>query len=149
MVRFLACAEFLLLVGLTGCAGAGAAEAEPEDVADKIRSARFHWDATQAPPPRFTEEFWSVELASLTADEMRVHLTAGLAKNELNHVGFDQVTIAECVDRVVAAGLDHRARGDRPSRDRLLNAIDLYLAAKREALVRRHAGAASCLPGTR
>ena len=148
MVKFLACAG-LLLVGLTGCAGAGAPEPEPEDVADKIRSSRFHWDATQVPPPRFTEEFWTVELASLTADEMRVYLTAGLAKNELDHVGFDQVTIAECVDRVVAAALDHRARGDQPTRTKLLNAIDLYFAAKQEAFVRRTAGAASCIPGPR
>lgn len=90
-------------------------------------------------------------LAALrTADEMRAPLGDGLTANELHHLGFDQVTIAECIDRVVAAALHDRASaGSDEARKRLLDCLDLYFAATREAAVRRSAGAASCLPDVR
>jgi len=90
-------------------------------------------------------------LASLrTADEMRACLRDGLKEGEINYVGFDQVTIAECIDQVVSAALDDRARaGSQVARRRLTESLDLYFAVMREAAVRRSAGAASCLPHVR
>lgn len=82
-----------------------------------------------------------------TADEMRACLGDGLGESELNHVGFDQVTIAACIDDVVLAAMEDRARAGSPeTRTRLTKALELYFAAMREARVRRSAGAASCLP---
>lgn len=88
--------------------------------------------------------------ACATAEEMRAHLVAGLTRQELQFVGFDQVTIAECVDHVVAATLEARRQpNDAQVRSRLSEWNALYLAARREAEVRRTAGAATCLPPVR
>jgi len=85
-----------------------------------------------------------------TADEIRSQLAAGLEEKELNHVGFDQVTIAQCMDDVTSAVLDTRERPRDPLvLERLSDSVALYLAARREAAVRRVAGAASCLPPMR
>jgi hypothetical protein len=82
-----------------------------------------------------------------TADEMRAYLRAGLTKNEINYVGFDQVTVAECIDRVVAAAMDDRSKpGSQEIRARLDESLEIYFAAIDEAAVRRTAGAAPCLP---
>lgn len=90
-------------------------------------------------------------LASLrTQDEIRACLRDGLTHSELSRVGFDQVTIGECIDRVVLATLDDRSgAGDPAARRRLTDSLELYFAATREAAVRRSAGAASCLPQMR
>jgi len=88
--------------------------------------------------------------AFATAEQMRAHLVAGLTRQELLFVGFDQVTIAECVDHVVAATLEaQRKPDDAQVRSRLSEWNALYLAARREAEVRRTAGAATCLPPVR
>ena len=88
--------------------------------------------------------------AFATAEQMRAHLVAGLTRQELQFVGFDQVTIAECVDHVVAATLEARRQPDDAQvRSRLSEWNALYLAARREAEVRRTAGAATCLPPVR
>ena len=85
-----------------------------------------------------------------TEDEIRVCLRDGLTHSELSRVGFDQVTIGECIDRVVRATLDDRSgAGDPAARRRLIDSLDLYFAATREAAVGRSAGAASCLPQMR
>ena len=85
-----------------------------------------------------------------TADEMRAGLMTGLTASELDHVGFDQVTIADCIERVVQAALHDRSNaGSQEVRKRLTLSMDLYFAAMREAAVRRFAGAASCMPHVR
>jgi hypothetical protein len=85
-----------------------------------------------------------------TADEIRTQLAAGLEERELQHVGFDQVTIAQCIDSVAQAVLDLRDRpGDQLVFRQLADSVDLYHSAWREAMVRRRAGAASCLPTIR
>jgi hypothetical protein len=82
-----------------------------------------------------------------TASAMRAWLQSGLTERELNRVGFDEVTIAQCIDRIAAAELARRAQpADQLVLDRLDDAVDLYYAAVREAYVRRDAGAASCIP---
>lgn len=90
----------------------------------------------------------SARLADLaTAPAMRLRLAAGLTDRELNHVGFDEVTIAQCIDRIVAAELARRGRPeDQLVLGQLDDAVGLYHAAKREAYVRRGAGAANCIP---
>jgi hypothetical protein len=85
-----------------------------------------------------------------TEDEIRACLQDGLTQSELSRLGFDQVTIGECIDRVVRATLDGRSgAGDPAARKRLTDSLELYFAATREAKVRRSAGAASCLPQMR
>lgn len=88
--------------------------------------------------------------AFATAEDMRAHLEAGLTLQELQFVGFDKVTIADCVDHIVAASFEARRQPDDPKvRSRLSEWNALYLAARREAEVRRTAGAATCLPPVR
>ena len=83
-------------------------------------------------------------------EEIRAFLQDGLTQAELGRVGFDQVTIRECIDSVVQATLDGRSGANDPAvSQRLIESLELYLAAKREAAVRRSAGAASCLPHVR
>jgi len=92
---------------------------------------------------------WMLEtLARLhTQDEMRVCLGDGLPESELRHVGFDQVTLAECIDQVVQAALVDRASEGAPqTRRALTDSLQGYFAAMHEARVRRSAGAAPCLP---
>ena len=83
-------------------------------------------------------------------EEIRAFLQDGLTQAELVRVGFDQVTIRECIDSVVQATLDGRSGAKDPAvSKRLIESLELYLAAKREAAIRRSAGAASCLPHVR
>ncbi|HEX5054003.1 MAG TPA: hypothetical protein VFZ65_19650 [Planctomycetota bacterium] len=120
----------LLLLGLAGCA------AKP----------------AEAPPAMLSPAWLTMDtLADLrTGEQMRAYLGAGLAERELDHVGFDQVSLAQCIEQVVAAALDDRARpGDEPTRRRLVDAVELYLDVMQETTVRRTAGAASCLPPVR
>jgi hypothetical protein len=85
-----------------------------------------------------------------TPDEVRDYLQTGLETHELTHVGFDQVTIAQCMDDVVSALEDHRQHhGDAVAAKTLTDAAAAYLAARAEAAVRRVAGAATCLPPPR
>ncbi len=85
-----------------------------------------------------------------TEDEIRACLQDGLTQTELRRVGFDQVTIGECIDRVVRATLDCRwGASDPAAHQRLADSLERYFAATREAAVRRSAGAASCLPRMR
>ena len=92
---------------------------------------------------------WVVgDLAGLTTVEaLRTHLEAGLEQKELHFVGFGEVTVAQCVDRVIAAVQDARQRpGDSLAHAKLSDAVADWLDAMREATVRRSAGRASCLP---
>lgn len=98
------------------------------------------------------QESWLIDtLASLRmADEMRACLRDGLEESELHHVGFDQVTIAQCIEDVVMAAMHDRSGAGGPqARIRLTESLQVYFAAMREAAVRRSAGAASCLPWLR
>ena len=110
-------------------------------------------DARGVPPQQSGRMLYQVlpmiaDLARLpTRDEMRSHLEEGLEANEVNYRGFDQVTVAECIDRVVAAAMDDRANPDsQMARARLVESLDVYFDAKREARIHRWAGAAPCQP---
>ena len=108
--------------------------------------------APESPTAKFSPKSqWIATLATLgTADDMREYLRTGLRENELRRVGFDQVTIAECIERVVASALEDRSsRGALPARRRLTESLATYFDAVHEAMVRRSAGAASCLPHMR
>lgn len=100
---------------------------------------------------RATASAVAERLTSLpTADAMRAFLRGGFEARELERVGFDQVTLAACIDDVVAAALAARADGaTEANRQRLTETVQAYADASREAAVRRAAGAASCLPTTR
>lgn len=88
--------------------------------------------------------------AFATAEEMRAHFEAGFTRQELQFVGFDKVTIAECVEHIVAASFEARRQPNDPKvRSQLSEWNALYLAARREAEVRRTAGAATCLAPVR
>lgn len=83
-----------------------------------------------------------------SADDLRAHLAGGWRDGELRYVGFEQVSLGACIDRVVATTLAERANaGDADARRQSDDDLDLYLAVLREAQVRRSAGAAPCLPG--
>lgn len=85
-----------------------------------------------------------------TAVEMRAWLAGAFTPSERKVLGYDQVTLDECIDRVAAAVLDLRQRpDDRRVHDRFADAMDLYSRSQREAMVRRSFGAASCLPQIR
>lgn len=85
-----------------------------------------------------------------TEAEMRACLRDGRTDAELGYVGFDQVSVAECIEQVVAAVREDRARpGSQETYRRLTRAVDLCVAATREAAIRRSAGAAPCLPPVR
>ena len=108
-------------------------------------------DAAPVAPrqPAQFQMLWTIdELARIqTGDEMRVHLREGLEPNDINYVGFDQITVAQCIDRVVAAAMDDRSNpGSQQARARLVESLEIYFDAKREAVIRRMAGAAPCQP---
>ncbi len=93
-------------------------------------------------------------LASLadyaTAATLRQRLAGDLRPEELRHVGFEEVSIDQCIEGVTTAILHVREQpGDAQGQQALWTAADLYLRAQREAFVRRRAGAASCLPEMR
>jgi hypothetical protein len=123
------------VIWLASCASSGPVEslgAQPE-----------HSDA------RLSQASFMIEtLATLrTPEEMGAFLKDGLQESEISRVGFDQVTIAECVDRVVSSALEDRSsRGAPQARKQLTESLEAYFAAVREAMVRRSAGAAPCLP---
>jgi hypothetical protein len=85
-----------------------------------------------------------------TAEELRANLAAGLSRQELARIGFDEVSLAQCIELLIPAILAYRARPEDPAaRERLGDTAGQFLVAQREAMVRRTAGAASCLPTMR
>jgi hypothetical protein len=134
-----------LLVALAACTGAAS---QPAAAAPRQRPV--------APLPRTDSAMSQATLllqelvGCKDAAEMRVCLEAGLPPRELLHVGFDQVSLAQCVDRVIAAFEGSRQRpGEARVRERVADAVDAYLAARHEAAVRQSAGKATCLPWVR
>ncbi|HEX6811318.1 MAG TPA: hypothetical protein VF384_06825 [Planctomycetota bacterium] len=82
-----------------------------------------------------------------TEAERRVFLERDFGRRELRFVGFDQVSIAESIDRILAAFRDDQQRpGDPAVRARMADSADLYLTVRRESRIRRYAGTAPCLP---
>jgi len=75
-----------------------------------------------------------------TADEMRDFLAEGFTEAELNRVGFDEVSLAQCIEDVVQA-VTTKASANA--------ALLGCLALRRECIVRRRAGKAPCLPVVR
>lgn len=140
-------AALLRLCLFAACAAdpPSACEAPPQRMADDSPTTR-----SVSPLPRASDALFDALARCPTADEMRAQLEAGLTRQELHIRGFDDATIAECIDNLIAAALDSRKQPDRPRvRARLDESADLFVAVQREAMVRRYAGAASCLPPVR
>jgi len=104
---------------------------------------------TAAGSPDETSSLLGV-LDTMSMDAARTCLQDRLSKEDLHHVGFDQVTLAQCIDQLLGALETQRQQPDAPgATSEVRDAADAYLAARREAIVRRTAGAASCLPPMR
>lgn len=81
-----------------------------------------------------------------TAAEMRRELVVGFDERELRRVGFDDVSLLECIDRIIEATVWLREQpADRARQAQLGDAGILFFSARQEAIVRRRAGAASCI----
>jgi len=82
-----------------------------------------------------------------TVEAMRKYLEAGLERRDLLFVGFDEVSAAQCVERLISAVQDFRQRpDDRLVHENLTDSVDAYDAAMQEAAVRRSVGRGCCLP---
>jgi hypothetical protein len=112
-------------------------------------------DAIEAPPVVAPVRSW--ESARLTervvglvaSDQIRACLEKGIDKRDLVYVGFDQVNIPECIDRVITAVvIAHERPGDPLVLEKLSDCVDLYLAARQEAEGRRVL-ISSCIPSMR
>ncbi len=80
---------------------------------------------------------------------LRMLLRADFDRSELDRVGFDGISLTACIDDVVAAVLAARAAPEDPAAGaQLARAVDDYLVVRRDLLVRRRAGAASCIQPT-
>lgn len=122
----------LVVPGLAACTAPR--EAAPATVA-AATGAPFAWSRLGLPD----------DLRS--ADDVRAHLRRGLREDELERIGFDELSIAECIEQIVAALEQERlARGDPGVCARLREWETLYIAVVKDASLRRCIGAASCIP---
>jgi hypothetical protein len=136
-----------------GEAAASAGAASPThnvrggDPTDPEAPRRLRGTATGSPDETSSLLAW---LDTLSLDAARTRLQDRLTEEELHHVGFEQVSVAQCIDRLLDALESQRQQPNAPgARGELRDAAHDYLAAQEEALVRRTAGAASCLPPLR
>ena len=134
----------MLAICCAACAGTPPQPSEPRDshplAAEAERAARD--------PAVLVRDWLLRDLKELpTAEKQRARLEGDVGWHDLERVGFDDVSIAQCIDNIVAALAEMRRQpADKHDEAKLSEWLDLYLGAKREALVRRHAGAANCLP---
>ena len=135
-----------LLIALAACAGA---VSSANDVrAPRSDTSPFADPTLRDDPTAFARAFLMQDLGQCrTAVELRTCLEADLPRSDLHYVGFDQVTIAQCIDNIIPALETNRVRPDDARAQATMSEwIDCYVAAVREARIRRSIGTQSCLP---
>lgn len=120
------------------------------------RSSPLERKQVDAPPPSLQPTFFLPLQVALITDgvaalqpgrDVRAELHEGFLESELTYVGFDQLSLAGSVDRVVGALHVAVSKPADPAAAKALRAsVDLYLAVRRDVVVRRYIGRASCLP---
>ena len=132
---------------LAGCAGSPPA-AEPRPAVSSSTSAPTPRPPRSASWQRPGVQVDLTDCADATAVRNRLRLD--FTQRELDFVGFDEVSLARCIEDLVAAELAWRTKPDEPTlAARRGAAIDAWVAAATEARFRRVAGAASCIPPPR
>jgi hypothetical protein len=126
----------VLLFAFTACAGTNSTALAPT--------------SEPAAPPSRLAVVTNQLLECRTSAEMRTLLAGGMPERELQRFGFDQVTLAECIDCVLVCAAAFRERPEDPVvAAKLADSVDLYLAVQRDINVGRTAGAASCIQAGR
>ena len=129
----------LMLVGCTGT---------PEPPASAPQRLTLHQPEPRmaAVVPSWPDAWFEALLATTGPDEARDFLRAGCDESELRYRGFDGVTLGDSIDAVVGELPAYRALPRPDLRAPLVREVDVYWALQDEVIVRRTAGAGSCLP---